>query len=92
MTFREDTEANALEIAVREGIVARTIEIDPGTLVDVDESGSVIAIEVLNPRRVWPVGEILARFDFSPEDGELLRSLRPEPHLSFAAPPPLVAA
>jgi uncharacterized protein YuzE len=57
-----DTQADALYIELEERDVARTQQIDPGTLVDLDESGNVLGIEVIHPNRQWPLGEIVDRF------------------------------
>jgi len=61
MRFDYDESADALYIAVSddESHVARTVQIDTGTLVDVDEKGSVVGIEVLRPARDWPMQEII---------------------------------
>jgi uncharacterized protein YuzE len=71
-----DNDADALEITIGGGIVARTIQIDPGTLVDVDEHGNVVALEVLQPQRPWPLEEIFARFGFEDRDAQTLRALQ----------------
>jgi hypothetical protein len=38
----------------------RTVQLDSGTLVDLGRFDVVVGVEVINPRRVLPVGEILA--------------------------------
>lgn len=76
MTFHYDHEADALEITFDDaGIVSRTVEIDLGTLVDVDEHGDIVAIEVIRPMRRWPLNEIFERFAIGAEDATMLRSL-----------------
>ena len=57
-----DHTVDALYIALRDGAVARTVEVDSGTLVDVDEHGDLVGIEVLTPSRAWPIDEVAARF------------------------------
>jgi uncharacterized protein YuzE len=77
MRLNYDIGADALDVRFDEdGIVVRTERIDAGTFVDVDEHGSVLAIEVLGPERRWPLEEILERFDINDEDAELLRAVR----------------
>lgn len=72
-----DTEADALDVTiVDDAIVARTQEIEPGTLVDLDEHGRLLAIEVIRPARRWPLEAILERFPISDADAEVLRSIR----------------
>jgi uncharacterized protein YuzE len=69
-----DLAANALYITVTDHEIARTAQIDTGTLVDVDAAGAIVGIEVLNFGRCWPVDEILERFDAAPEDAKELRA------------------
>ena len=71
-----DNDADALEITLGPGIVCRTIEIDAGTLVDVDERGEVVALEVIRPSRPWPLEEVFARFAIDERDAEQLRALQ----------------
>lgn len=76
MRLNYDTEADALDVSIAAGIVARTEEIASGTLVDLDAHGNLLSIEVLGPGRAWPLEDILDRFPISDEDAELLRSIR----------------
>jgi uncharacterized protein YuzE len=76
MQLRWDQEANALYIAIRgDTPSSRTVEIDSGTLIDVDRLGEVIGIEILNPAREWPLAEILTQFRVPPEDAQALQRL-----------------
>ncbi len=74
MTFHYDTEADALDIGLRAGIVARTVQLDAGTLVDLDAAGNVVSIEVIRPSRPWPLDELFARFPIAEDDAAVLRS------------------
>ena len=91
MTLDYDREADAVDIALSDGIVARTVEIDPGTLIDVDAQGRVLSIEVIHPRRRWPLGEILDRFTIDDEDAAMLAALWEEPNPYPVGEPLLVA-
>jgi uncharacterized protein YuzE len=75
MTFEYDTEADALDISLSGEIVAQTIEFDPGTLVDVDAQGNIVAIEVIRPMRPWPLKTILDQFNVGPQDAAVLLAL-----------------
>jgi uncharacterized protein YuzE len=77
MKLEYDTEAHALDIALRDAPVVRTVEIDSGTLVDLAEDGSVVAIEVINPTRSWPLQEILDSFDVDEASVAMLEALWP---------------
>lgn len=74
-----DLTADALYITVTDRKIARTAEVDTGTLVDLDAAGSIVGIEVISPARVWPLREILARFDVTAEDAEQLRAYFRQP-------------
>jgi uncharacterized protein YuzE len=76
LQLRWDQEADALYITLAEAeVVSRTIEIDNGTLVDVDRFGHAVGIEVLNPARSWPFEAILEQFGIANPDAESLRRL-----------------
>lgn len=71
-----DQEADALYLKLQTGrLVARTIEIDPGTMVDVDETGELTGIEVIRPARDWPLDEIIDRFGIDEGTAAVLRQL-----------------
>ncbi len=75
MKLTYDMEADALVARLAEGAVARTVEVDSGTLVDVDAAGHVLTIEVLHPARRWPLDEVLDRFPIAPADAAMLRGM-----------------
>jgi len=91
MTLEYDKTADALEILLADGIVARTVELDPGTLVDVDEHGDPLSIEIIHPMRRWPLEEILDRFEVEEHDAEILSALWNE-RSRYPFAEPLVAA
>lgn len=75
MKLAYDHEADALAIRLADGIVDRTVEVASGTLVDVDATGRVLTIEVIHPKRRWPLDEVLARFPISRDDAAMLRGM-----------------
>ncbi len=91
MTFSYDYQADALYIEIAEASVARTEQFDAGTMVDLDQFGRVVGIELLQPARDWPLDEIQARFQLDEGDRAILNTLwgdnRPYP---FARPPQFV--
>ncbi len=88
-----DNEADALAIRLADGIVDRTIEVEPGTLVDVDEAGHALVIEVLQPARRWPLDEVLRRFEIADADAAVLRGIQGgDDALSLIEPAPLAVA
>jgi uncharacterized protein YuzE len=77
MKVEYDQQADALYIALTSDEVesARTVQIDPGTLVDLDSSGQLIGVEIIRAARPWPLDEILSRFPVPPADARQLRLL-----------------
>ena len=76
MLLTYDNDSDALYVLLREGVaVARTEQIDPGTLVDIDRSGEIVGIEVLRPARAWPLDEVVSKFHVSEHDALMLRSV-----------------
>jgi uncharacterized protein YuzE len=71
-----DQQADALYVTLTaEAEVARTVQIDQGTLVDLDSRGRLIGVELIRPARPWPLDEILSRFPADYVDARLLRLL-----------------
>jgi uncharacterized protein YuzE len=75
MTFRYDHENDVLDIRLSDDSVARTEEIDSGTLVDLDMHGQIVSIEVIAPGRQWPLEQILDRYVLPEADRAVLREL-----------------
>jgi uncharacterized protein YuzE len=75
MTFDYDKQADALDITLSAGVVMRTVQIDPGTLIDLDAGGNVLSIELIHPARGWPLEELVAAYPLDPDDVTMLRSL-----------------
>lgn len=90
MRLAYDNEADALAITLREGLVERTHEVEPGTLVDVDVAGNVLVIEIVGPSRRWPLDKLLKRFPIDAADAAVLRGMQGgDPVLSLAESAPL---
>lgn len=94
MQLNYDQQADALDIRLLDdALVARTEQLDPGTLLDLDAQGRVISIELIRPARRWPLAEVLERFEIDAADADVLRSLWEEPNtLPFAAPAEYIPA
>jgi uncharacterized protein YuzE len=97
MKVQYDQAADALYVTLADAeIVARTIRVDAGTLVDVDRLGHPIGIEIIRPARPWPLQEVFKRFQVRDEDRRLLEELQgtPEgaPRRPFVEPVQLVSA
>ena len=92
MRFSYDRDADALDIRIREGDVARTEQIDEGTLVDLDRRGELLSIEVIRPERKWPIDEITQRFRLDPGDERMLSDLWQTDTFAFASAEPALVA
>jgi uncharacterized protein YuzE len=76
-----DVEADALYLQLRKGKVARTEELDDGTLVDVDAHGEPLGVEVIHPARPWPLQELIGRYNITGATKVLLEQFGPtSPH------------
>lgn len=74
-----DFDADALYIELNDRQVARTVQVDAGTLVDLDLDGNAVGIEVIQPQRSWPLDEILSRFAITEDDARELWAYFAEP-------------
>lgn len=93
MRLSYDTEADALAIFLEVGVVDRTIEVETGTMVDVDAGGRALTIEVLRPARPWPLEDLLSRFELAESDRDVISELaRGVPQFDVRALAPLVVA
>jgi uncharacterized protein YuzE len=54
MRFRYDPEADALYIRFQEGDVGETDEVFPGVMLNVDNNGNLLGLEVLNASSKTP--------------------------------------
>lgn len=50
MKINYDKEVDALNVSIRPGTVAKTMEIAPEVLIDVDKKGRVLNLEILGAR------------------------------------------
>ncbi len=69
-----DADADALYLKLADRKIARTVEVDSGTLADLDSADRLVGIEVIEPDRAWPLEDILSRFRVSEEQARELRA------------------
>lgn len=81
-----DTDADAMYLRLSESAVARTTCIDDGTMVDEDDHGEIVGIELLRPARDWPMEEILDRYHVSEDDRLMLKAMFGDRMLRTVAP------
>lgn len=72
-SYDRDADALYIRLLDRDHVV-RSVEIDSGTLVDFNEHGSVVGIELIHPSRQWPIEEI-ERCGLSGGTADMLRDL-----------------
>lgn len=72
MRLKYDLNVGALYIRLSDEPVARTVELDDNSNVDVDSAGVVIGIEVISIRYPWPLSRVLQNYALPPgEDVQL---------------------
>ena len=59
MQLRYDLNVGALYIRFSSRAISRSREVDGNTVVDLDEAGGVVGIEVLSIEHPWPVADVL---------------------------------
>jgi len=74
MRLKYDLDAGALYIGLADAAVARTAQIDEGTLVDLDKDGNVVGIEVTAVERPLPLGLILGSYAVPAHEEAQLRA------------------
>ena len=58
MRVRTDEAADALYIRLQESAIVESEEVSPGVILDFDEDGRVVGIEILNVRRRLPGADL----------------------------------
>jgi uncharacterized protein YuzE len=99
MILRYSDTADALYIYLKPGVEpVRGEEIDSATIVDLDDLGNVVGIEVLSPARDWPLQTVAERYGLELSDHLQLRMLwdrqqnKPLPYLRNKGRKTLAAA
>lgn len=78
ITLSVDTSVGAAYINLSGEPVVETIELNPDVQVDLDASGAVVGVELLNLAADIPVEDLVAKFHFrSPDDALILSQIRP---------------
>jgi uncharacterized protein YuzE len=72
-----DGEADALYLTFTDSPVSTTEQLDAGTLVDLDQHGRVVGIEVIRPERLWPAALVIERYGLDVADRAMLEALYP---------------
>lgn len=70
-----DLDADALYITLSDEPVARTVDIEDCTMVDLDADGNLVGIEVISPRRSWPLQKITQAYEIEDDDAAMLKEL-----------------
>lgn len=88
MYYSYDLQADALYVGFIPAVATETHRIDEGTLVDVDDQGTIIGIEFINPSRKWPFDQICDRYSLTTEQRQLVEALlppEPEPEILWTS-------
>ena len=76
MRLDYDLDAHALYVTISNEPVARTVEMDASTFVDVDADGRLVGIEVLDYAKPWPLERVIAECEVSPPHAACLRAVQ----------------
>jgi uncharacterized protein YuzE len=74
MQLKYDLNVGALYIRLTDRPVARTREIDDNTVIDLDENGDVIGIEVISIEHPWAFDDVLRHYRIPPGEEAQLRA------------------
>lgn len=77
ITVQYDVEARAAYIQVSDNAVTRTVEVDSSLLVDLDDMGVVVGIEVLSLDAKLPIDELVTQFHVHTNVVAALNRIRP---------------
>ncbi len=75
MNYTYDPESDALYVALAEGTVDRTVELDDGVVVDVAQDGTALGIDVMVPSRGWSPEQLARQFGLEESGKEFLEML-----------------
>ncbi len=73
MRWTFDTDADALYVYLAEGSPAGQVPMPDGTVVDVDETGRPVGVEVLRPWAEWDIDAVVERFQVDDDTAAGLR-------------------
>ena len=90
MQLEYDLSDGALYIRLSDQGIASSRDVDDNTNVDLDASGVVVGIEVIDTGLPWPVAEVLRDYEFPAGEVEQIVSYFPfaAPRISVASTPP----
>lgn len=66
MRITYDTEVDALTLVVSREEVERTTDVGKGRLIDFDEHGNIVAIEILDVSRGFELLDLMDKYDLKP--------------------------
>ena len=74
MRLKYDLNVGALYVRLTDGMVARTVDLDDNTSVDLDDAGNVIGIEVISIAHPWALGDVLRDYSIPADEATQLRA------------------
>ena len=73
MRWTFDTDGDALYVYLTDGSPAGQVPMPDGTVVDVDEAGRPVGVEVLRPWAAWDIAAVVERFQLDDDTRDGLR-------------------
>lgn len=78
ITIEVDTELHAAYISLSDDPVVRTVEFSEQIMVDLDEFGVAVGIELLDEGALLPFSELVSEFHVHSDVVDMLRVIRPD--------------
>jgi uncharacterized protein YuzE len=86
MRWTYDLNEDALYVYLDDQPVSGQVEMEDGSVVDVDPQGRAVGVEVLSASAGWDIGAVIQRFNLDVETGKALLVLASSPLLMRTAP------
>ncbi len=75
MRYVYDSDSDALYITVRQGPVDHTVELTDGVVLDVDQHGEVVGVDVMVPSQGWDANLVADHAHLDADDRTSLHNL-----------------
>lgn len=75
MRYRFTEDDGALYVKFRRGKSDRQVQVDAGTIVDLDSRGRVLGVEVIGSDSAWPVDAVIEAFRLEADQATYLREV-----------------
>ena len=71
--YKYDAKVDILDIELRDGISAQQIEVEAGTIIDLDNQGRLLDVEIIAPYDGWSIDAIKERVKLTEDEQSYLK-------------------